>query len=131
MPVEPSSEQIADLQAIAGGPDDGPVVMLNLNRYRDPAAYARYGEVAQRVLERVGGRVLWHAPVTGTVIGDGEERFDDVIAVWYPSAAAFLQLAGDPELLEARDHRLEGLERAAILRCGAADQPVLRGLATP
>jgi uncharacterized protein (DUF1330 family) len=131
MPVEPSSEQIADLQAIAGGPDDGPVVMLNLNRYRDPAAYARYGEVAQRVLERVGGRVLWHAPVTGTVIGDGEERFDDVIAVWYPSAAAFLQLAGDPELLEARDHRLEGLERAAILRCGAADEPVLRGLATP
>jgi uncharacterized protein (DUF1330 family) len=131
MPVEPSSEQIADLQAIAGGPDDGPVVMLNHNRYREPAAYARYGEVAQRVLERVGGRVLWHAPVTGTVIGDGEERFDDVIAVWYPSAAAFLQLAGDPELLEARDHRLEGLERAAILRCGAADEPVLRGLATP
>lgn len=131
MPVEPSTEQIAEMQVIAGGPDDGPLVMLNLNRYRDPAAYARYGEVAQRVLERVGGRVLWHAPVTGTVIGDGEERFDDVIAVWYPSAAAFLQLAGDPELLGARDHRLEGLERAAILRCGAADEPVLRGLATP
>jgi uncharacterized protein (DUF1330 family) len=131
MPVEPSTEQIAEMRAIAGGPDDGPLVMLNLNRYRDPAAYARYGEVAQRVLERVGGRVLWHAPVTGTVIGDGEERFDDVIAVWYPSAAAFLQLAGDPELLGARDHRLEGLERAAILRCGAADEPVLRGHATP
>jgi uncharacterized protein (DUF1330 family) len=117
MPVEPSPEQIAEMQALAGGPDDGPLVMLNLNRYRDPQAYARYGEVAQRVLERVGGRILWHAPVRGTVIGEGEERFDDVIAVWYPSATAFLQLVGDAELLRARDHRLEGLERAALLRC--------------
>ncbi len=117
MPVEPSPEQLAEMQAIAEGPDDGPLVMLNLNRYSDPEAYARYGEVAQRVLERVGGRILWHAPVRGTVIGEGEERFDDVIAVWYPSAAAFLQLVSDAELLRARDHRLEGLQRATLLRC--------------
>jgi uncharacterized protein (DUF1330 family) len=125
MPVEPSPEQVGEMQAIAGGPDDGPLVMLNLNRYRDPAAYARYGEVAQRVLVRVGGRILWHAPVRGTVIGEGEERFDDVIAVWYPSATAFLELIADPELLEARPHRLEGLERAALLRCDGAAEPAL------
>jgi uncharacterized protein (DUF1330 family) len=118
------------MQAIAGGPDDGPLVMLNLNRYRDRAAYARYGEVAQRVLGRVGGRVLWHASAGGTVIGEGDERFDDVIAVWYPSATAFLQLVADSETLEARDDRLEGLERAVILRCEAEAEPVLRGLAT-
>lgn len=125
MPVEPTPEQLAELQAISGGPADGPLVMLNLNRYRDPAAYARYGEVAQRVLERVGGRILWHAPVTGTVIGEGEERFDDVIAVWYPSATAFLELVADPEILEARADRLEGLERAALLRCEGAPEPTL------
>jgi uncharacterized protein (DUF1330 family) len=125
MPVEPTPEQIAELQSIAGGPDDGPLVMLNLNRYRDRAAYARYGEVAERVLERVGGRVLWHAPVDGTVVGEGEERFDDVIAVWYPTAEAFLQLATDPEILAARQHRLDGLERAALLRCAGAAEPVL------
>jgi uncharacterized protein (DUF1330 family) len=125
MPVEPSPEQLAEMQAIAGGAHDGPLVMLNLNRYRDPAAYARYGEVAQRVLDRVGGRVLWHAPVGETVIGEGEERFDDVIAVWYPTAAAFLQLVSDPEILAARQHRLDGLERAALLRCEAAGEPVL------
>ena len=61
MPLEPSPEQLAEMQAIASGPEDGPLVMLNLNRYRDPAAYGRYGEVAQRVVERVGGRILWHA----------------------------------------------------------------------
>jgi uncharacterized protein (DUF1330 family) len=129
MPVEPSAEQLAELQAIAEGSKDGPLVMLNLNRYRDPAAYARYGEVAQRVLERVGGRVLWHAAIGETVIGEGEERFDDVIAVWYPSAAAFLQLVADPETLGAREDRLEGLERAMILRCDAEAEAVLRGLA--
>jgi uncharacterized protein (DUF1330 family) len=128
MPVEPTPDQVAEIQAVAQGPEDGPLVMLNLNRYRDPAAYARYGEVAQRVLERVGGRILWHAPVDGTVVGEGEERFDDVIAVWYPSAAAFIELATDPEILQARPHRLEGLERAALLRCQGADDPVLKAL---
>jgi uncharacterized protein (DUF1330 family) len=127
MPVEPTPEQIAELQSIAGGTDDGPLVMLNLNRYRDRAAYARYGEVAEHVLERVGGRVLWHAPVDGTVVGEGEERFDDVIAVWYPSVQAFLQLATDPEILGARQHRLDGLEHAALLRCAGAAEPVLEG----
>ena len=129
MAVEPTPEQLAEMQAIADGPGDGPLVMLNLNRYRDPAAYGRYGEVAQRVLERVGGRVLWHASIAGTVIGEGEERFDDVIAVWYPSAAAFLQLVADPETLGARADRLEGLERAAILRCEAEAEPAPSGLA--
>jgi hypothetical protein len=37
MPVEPSPEQLAEMQEIAGGPDDGPLV-INLNRYRDPDA---------------------------------------------------------------------------------------------
>lgn len=125
MPVEPTPDQIAELQAIAEGPDDGPLVMLNLNRYSDPAAYARYGEVAQRGLERIGGRILWHAPIKGTVIGEDEERFDDLIAVWYPSAAAFLDLITDAEYLQGRDDRLDGLERAVLLRCHAADDAVL------
>jgi uncharacterized protein (DUF1330 family) len=125
MPVEPTPDQIAELQAIAEGPDDRPLVMLNLNRYRDPEAYARYGEIAQRGLERIGGRILWHAPIKGTVIGEGEERFDDLIAVWYPSAAAFLELITDAEYLQGRDDRLDGLERAVLLRCHAADDAVL------
>ena len=130
MPVEPSPEQLAEMQAIAGGPEDGPLVMLNLNRYRDPAAYgALWGGRSARPGAGRGPSPLARIGRTGTVIGEGEERFDDVIAVWYPSATAFLQLVADPETLEARDDRLEGLERAAILRCEAEAEPVLRGLA--
>lgn len=79
MPVEPDEQQFADVAALVGSDADGPVVMLNLNGYRDREAYMRYGEVASAVLARVGGRIL-----------------------------------------EARAHRLAGLERAALICCGRA-----------
>ena len=142
MAVEPSEEQIAEVAALAGSERDGPVVMLNLNRYRPRAAYAgdvpggepgevpgraayeRYGEVALSVLARVGGRVLWQAEATRIVIGDPGDRYDEVIAVWYPSMAAFVALATAPETLAARPHRLAGLERATLLCCTAEGAPV-------
>lgn len=115
MAVEPDAEQIA---ALAGGGDE-PVVMLNLNRYRDRAAYERYGVVALEVLERVGGRILWQAEAQATVIGDDSDRYDEVIAVWYPSLAAFTELATDPKVLEVREVRAQALERAALICCSA------------
>lgn len=123
MAVEPDREQFEQLGALAGGPDDRPMVMLNLNRYRDREAYARYGAVAAAVLKRLGGAVLWHTAVNGSVIG--EDAYDEVIAVWYPSASAFLALATDPEILAVRDDRLAGLERAALLRCDADPSPLI------
>jgi len=125
MAVEPDHEQIAELTAIAGSGDDGPLVMLNLNRYRDREAYGRYGEVALRVLQKVGGRILWYTQAGSTVVGGVDEEYDEVIAVWYPSAQAFLDLALDPETQDARAHRIEGLERATLIRCDAAAEPVL------
>ena len=121
MPVEPTQEQLAEIASLAGDSTE-PVLMLNLNRYRPEkgrAAYGRYAQVALRVLDRVGGRVLWQSAAIGTVIGDDSDRYDDVIAVWYPSLAAFLELAGDSELHAARGHRAEGLERAALICCGS------------
>lgn len=135
MPINPDSEQIAAIAAIAGSDADAPLVMLNLNRYRERAAYEgepsgggspdvsgreayeRYGETAMAVLHRIGGAVLWHAQSTMTVIGDEHDRYDEVIAVRYPSAQAFLELAMDPEIALALAHRNAGLERAALIRC--------------
>jgi uncharacterized protein (DUF1330 family) len=118
MPVEPDRAQLEQLAALAEG-DDQPRVMLNLNRYRDRDAYLRYAEVAERVLARVGGHVQWHTTAQLTIVGEVANDFDEVIAVWYPNIAAFLALATDPELLEARPLRLEGLESAALLCCEA------------
>ena len=76
MPVEPDGQQLAEVSGIAGSGSDAPVVMLNLNRYRDRDAYYRYAAVATTVLDRVGGRVLWHAQAQGTVIGDQSDIYD-------------------------------------------------------
>ena len=145
MPVNPSDEQLAAVRAVAGSEADGPLVMLNLNRYRERAvyageppgggspdvsgheAYARYGATALKVLARVGGEILWSTQATMTFVGDSSDACDEVIAVRYPSAEAFLALALDPELGEALPHRDAGLERAAIIRCEAGAEPVLTG----
>jgi uncharacterized protein (DUF1330 family) len=119
MAVEPDADQMAAIAALAGRDDDGPVVMLNLNRYRDRTAYERYGEVALAVLERVGGRIMWQGGAKQMVIGEDSDRYDEAIAVWYPSVAAFTALATDPEILEARKIRVEALERAALICCEA------------
>ena len=124
-PVEPSEETLAELEAAAGGSDDGPCVMLNLHRYRDREAYYRYGAVAARVLKRVGGRVVWYAQGSGVVIGGPDDDYDEVIAAWYPSLAAFLELARDPEIQTVRADREAGLERAALIRFPGGAEPRL------
>ncbi|MCX6385697.1 MAG: DUF1330 domain-containing protein [Solirubrobacterales bacterium] len=135
MPINPDAQQIAALSALAASDQDGPLVMLNLNRYHERAAYVgeppcgsspevsgreayeRYGLTALKVLNRVGGTILWHTQATMTVIGEDSDQYDEVIAVSYPSAKAFLELALDPTLGEVLAHREAGLERAAIIRC--------------
>jgi uncharacterized protein (DUF1330 family) len=142
VPVNPSTEQLEALGALAGTAEDGPLVMLNLNRYRQRAAYVvdppggaaaqvsgleayqRYGMTALKVLARVGGEVLWTTHATMTVVGDDSDSCDEVIAVRYPSAQAFLDLALDPELTAALPHRDAGLERAAIIRCNEGAAPL-------
>jgi uncharacterized protein (DUF1330 family) len=141
MPIEPDEQQFTDVAQLAGGEADGPVVMLNLNRYRERAeyegevpgglsadvsgreAYARYAAVAIAVLARLGGRVLWQAEAKLTVVGDETDRCDEVIAVWYPSFAAFLELAADADILAARAHRSAGLERAVLIGCEPDTEP--------
>jgi uncharacterized protein (DUF1330 family) len=143
MPILPNEEQFAALAAIAGSDADGPKGMLNLNRYRERAsyedevpdglspdvsgreAYLRYGVVAARVLARLGGRIMWEAESRYTVIGEERDRVDEVLAVWYPSVAAFIELATDAELLAAHPHRAAGLESAVLLCCDAGPEPVL------
>lgn len=140
MTSSPTPEQIQEVSAVAGTDADAPLVMLNLNRYRERAhyvaappggespdvsgreAYERYGAKALEVLAREGGEVLWATEATMTVIGDESDRWHEVIAVRYPSLQAFLGLALDPEIGVALAHREAGLERAALIRCNDGGQ---------
>ncbi len=78
--------------------DDEAVLMLNLNRYT-PAAGFPDGDEYRLYMSRLdhsvgagGGAVLWRTPVIDAVIGCGHDDYDEILAVWYPSHTAFLEL---------------------------------------
>ena len=96
MAITPNAQQFAEL---AGAPDEGPVVMLNLLKFKARAdrtapgpeatsgaeAYGRYGEQAVQMVEARGGQVLWAGHADQILIGDPAEDWDQVILVQYPS----------------------------------------------
>jgi uncharacterized protein (DUF1330 family) len=124
--IEPTQEMVAELSEIAGGPDDGEFVMLNLNRYRDRERYQEYAAVAAQVLPEVGGSIDWYTQAAGMVVGEPGERWDEVIAVRYPSIEAFLKLATHPRITEVLSARAEGLEAATLVRCTTPPASVSR-----
>lgn len=114
----PTAEQIQELLA---GPDETPVVMVNLLRFKDRAdapdagvagveAYRRYGEPMRRFVEERGGRFLWMGRVDSFVIGASDAPFDAVALMEYPSRRAFVEIANDPRVREIGAHRAAGLE---------------------
>jgi len=136
--TEPSDEQLA---AIAAYSPDGPFVALNLNRYRERAAYPagtpdadvsgreaylRYGVVALAAIRSVGGDILWATEGRQLAIGCEHDRFDEVVAVWYPSRKAFLALEEYPGYRQAfESHRRAAVEHAMLLCCDGSVEPVL------
>jgi uncharacterized protein (DUF1330 family) len=114
----PTSEQI---QTLLAGPDDRPVVMLNLLRFKPvadspdegasgEAAYRRYAEKMIAFVESRGGRVIWSGRIDSQVIGDGADFFHMVALVEYPSRKAFVEITTEPYVQEIGAHRAAGLE---------------------
>jgi uncharacterized protein (DUF1330 family) len=111
----------------------GPVVMLNLLRYRaladyssspdlaptEPitgeAAYRLYMEHTQPFLERSGGEVLFHGSAGGFLIGPSDERWDAALLIRQASATSFLAFASDQEYLRGIGHRTAALADSRLL----------------
>ncbi|HWF53871.1 MAG TPA: DUF1330 domain-containing protein [Solirubrobacteraceae bacterium] len=129
--IEPTPEQV---QALISAEHEGPVVMINLLRFKDHAdgvdaadgisgeeAYQqRYGPGVLPHLERVGGRVLLAARAEQSVIGPADGEWDLVLAVEYPSRAAFVAMITDPEYLAVHAHRSAALADSRLIACSAA-----------
>jgi uncharacterized protein (DUF1330 family) len=119
----PTPEQI---QTLLAGPSDGPVVMVNLLRFRPRAdapdddvsgeeAYRRYADPMVAFVESKGGRVIWAGRVDAQVIGEGGDAFHMVGIVEYPSRQVFLEIASDPHVQAIAVHRTAGLEGQWLL----------------
>jgi uncharacterized protein (DUF1330 family) len=126
--VEPTSAQMQRLLQDVARP--GPVVMINLLRYRPQAAYPpgfaanpcsgreayqRYGAVASVKVAEAGGKILWMASVKMPVIAPEGEEWDDAILVQYPSRAAFLEMVARADYQAAAPHRTAALADSRLL----------------
>ncbi len=122
----------AAFQRLAQAPDEGPVVMLNLLKFKEKAsdgsgsgaeAYSRYSDAAIGFVERTGGKLLWQGRAEQLLVGEVDVQDWDVVAlVQYPSRKAFIKMVSDPEYMKSHDHREAGLEKTVLLAC----QPVGR-----
>jgi uncharacterized protein (DUF1330 family) len=125
--IQPTESQFA---RVASSPEEGPVWMVNLIRFKDQAdgidaedgitgaeAYARYGAGVQEHLASVGGRVVLAAQPTESVIGPEDGEWDAVFVAEYPSRQAFLEMTSDPAYLEVHGHREAGVADSRLIAC--------------
>lgn len=125
--VYPKGEQLTE--AIQKG-SDGPIVMVNLLKFKDKAvykdgraeeltgreAYDRYSAEMLPFVTAHGGRVIFAGPVKSLVIGDVEDVWDVVALVEYPSSAAFAQIAMSPDVARFGVHREAGLAGQLLIQ---------------
>ena len=114
----PQPEQIKELMK---GPEDTPVVMVNLLSFKARAdggnegitgeeSYMRYGEKMRKFVESKGGRFIWTGRVDSLVIGESDADFQVIALVEYPSRKAFLEIASSAHVAEIGKDRAMGLE---------------------
>ncbi|MFO7859660.1 MAG: DUF1330 domain-containing protein [Desulfosalsimonas sp.] len=105
--ILPTAEQFENINAVS---DDGELVMVNMLRFKPEggeAQYDKYSQLIYPILTKIGGRVLYYGTGVMTFIGD--DYWDAVLLVQYPSRSAFVQMVTDPEYQEASKYRTEGL----------------------
>ena len=126
--VYPDGAQLGALMALSG---DGPIVMLNLLKFKDRAEYADgrattltgreayqlYGDRMTAYVTQHGGRILFTGRIGTLAIGAVGEMWDLAALVEYPSAKAFVTIATSPEVQDFGVHRSAGLAGQLLIQC--------------
>ncbi len=133
--VNPTEAQIADFARRA--PDQKPIVMLNLLRFRETAeyadasepavsgkkAYSRYSRAVMPLLFEVGGQPLWMGKArAGVIVPDGE-AWHEVLLVHYPSRAAFVRMVTSDAYRRILHHRTAALADSRLVETEAIALP--------
>jgi uncharacterized protein (DUF1330 family) len=111
--------------ALSALPDDAPVVMLNLMRFREKSrdgkgsgwdAYLRYSKLAIGLIKAQGGTIIWTGDAEAVALGVPDaHRWDYVALVRYPSRASFLAMMRSPDYAVANVERENGCADHAIV----------------
>ncbi len=128
----PSEAQLAKLMSL---PMDAPVAALNLFQFNaraqyvegDPEfgtpeadisgeeAYLRYGKVAGKAIEELGGRVVFSTAVDQMMIGPDDQTWDLAAIMYFPTRQAFMTMLSDPAFQETSRHRKAALANHNML----------------
>ncbi len=122
--------QSAAAQTFFADADHGPMVMINLLKFRDKAAYPDgsntgmsgrdaylvYGAAVTKCLALVGGHAVFSGDVSGIILGQVDDLWDMVALAYYPSPQAMLQMVALPEYQGIEIHRFAGLEGQLNIR---------------
>lgn len=88
MTIKTTEDQVAALMSL---PQDEPVVMVNLLKFKEgdgAASYQRYAEEAVPHLARVGASVVYGGATPAVILGDGAKPWwDAILLVRYPTPA--------------------------------------------
>ena len=107
----------ADLKRLLQEDPGGPVVMLNLLRFRADGreSYARYADaLGNRFLARYGAEVLYAGEGSTVLAAEPGQEWDMVLLVRYPNREAFSRMVADPEYQEVTHLRSEALVEAVL-----------------
>jgi uncharacterized protein (DUF1330 family) len=108
-----NQEGFAAFAARAG--ESTPVVMLNLLAFKPDGGrerYEEYGEAVASPLAKVGGRIVFMGPPDRVLLG--EDSWDLVVLVEYPTRQAFLDMIGSAEYQAIGHLRTEALVRSQL-----------------
>lgn len=131
--IDPTRDQV---RALRDHGRDGPVVMMNLLKFRKVAEYpsemgmapcsgeAAYAQYQHAFTIAVGAvsqaEVLYDGPCEQVFIGQAgtdATDWDKLLLVRYPTRQHFLTMMADASFREALVHRYAGLERTVLIQC--------------
>lgn len=95
--------------------DGSPVVMLNLLSFKPNGGrerYMEYGAAVAPLLEKVGGRIVFAGEPATALLGD--DSWDLVALVEYPTRQAFLDMIGSAEYQAIGHLRTEALAKGEL-----------------
>ena len=113
----------SEVEALRDQVDPGPVVILNLLKYREPGgseAFGTYGALSGPLVARQGGELFYMGEAGPTIAG---EEWDTIVMIRFPSIDAFIGLAADSEYQKTviRDRHTSAyfiVGRYRVCRCG-------------
>ena len=113
MPVDPRGE---DLKRYMEQDPGGPVVMLNLLKYRagGEESYRAYSSALKDYLPTIGAEVLYAGNCSTSLVAPSSWDWDAVLIVRYPSRQVFSAMVSDPAYQAVTHLRSEALSEAVL-----------------